>query len=148
MLEVGNGGNDRDEYRAHRACGYPAAPLIAGNDLRTMSDETRSILTNPEVLAVGPGPARGPGIPGQLGTALPSSRSWAKPLQDGSSRRRPAQPSGAPAEITAWFHRTGVTADSVLVRDLWAHVDLGAFRRQYKVMVPAHGVVMLRVRPK
>jgi len=29
-----------------------AAPLIAGNDLRTMAAETVAILTNPEVIAV------------------------------------------------------------------------------------------------
>src|SRR6185503_19785389 len=53
MLEVGNGGMTDAEYRAHMSLwALEAAPLIAGNDLRSMSDSTRAILTNPEVIAV------------------------------------------------------------------------------------------------
>src|SRR6266852_6210879 len=53
MLEVGNGGMSRDEYRTHMALwAILAAPLLAGNDLRTMNAETREILTNSEVIAV------------------------------------------------------------------------------------------------
>ncbi len=59
MLEVGNGGMSRNEYRAHFSLwAMMAAPLIAGNDVRTMMDttrtaaETRDILLNKEVIAV------------------------------------------------------------------------------------------------
>jgi len=53
MLEVGNGGMTFDEYKAHFSLwAMLAAPLIAGNDLRNMSKDTISILTNPEVIAV------------------------------------------------------------------------------------------------
>ena len=147
MLEVGNGGMTGDEYRAHMSLwAIQAAPLIAGNDLRTMSDETRAILTNPEVLAVDQDPR---GVQGYLvSSGPPELQVWAKPLQDGSSAIALLNRSGAAAEITTWFHRAGITADSVLVRDLWAHADRGAFRREYKATVPAHGVVMLRVRAK
>ena len=42
MLEVGNGGMTRDEYRAHFSLwAMMAAPLMAGNDVRTMLDSTR-----------------------------------------------------------------------------------------------------------
>ena len=53
MLEVGNGGMSTEEYRAHFSMWCMlGAPLIAGNDLRTMSADTREILTNKEVIAV------------------------------------------------------------------------------------------------
>jgi alpha-galactosidase len=53
MLEVGNGGMTATEYRAHFSlCAILAAPLIAGNDLRNMTPETREILTNKEVIGV------------------------------------------------------------------------------------------------
>jgi len=43
MLEVSNGGMTTADYRAHFSLlALLAAPLMAGNDLRTMSDETRS----------------------------------------------------------------------------------------------------------
>ena len=47
MLEVGNGGMKNSEYIAHFSfwC-LLAAPLIAGNDLRSMDDSTKMILTN------------------------------------------------------------------------------------------------------
>lgn len=53
MLEVGNGGMTDAEYRVHFGLwALMSAPLIAGNDVRSMSDATRTILTNPEVIAV------------------------------------------------------------------------------------------------
>src|SRR5439155_13841794 len=53
MLEIGNGGMTTDEYRTHMALwSLLAAPLIAGNDLRSMTDETKSILMNQEVIAI------------------------------------------------------------------------------------------------
>src|SRR6185312_7172725 len=59
MLEVGNGGMTRDEYRAHFSLwAMMAAPLMAGNDVRTMLDSTRlaastrDILLNRDVIAV------------------------------------------------------------------------------------------------
>ena len=53
MLEVGNGGMTNDEYRAHFSLwAIMAAPLIAGHDVRTMSDSTKAILLNREVIAV------------------------------------------------------------------------------------------------
>jgi len=53
MLEVGNGGMTADEYRTHMSLwALLRAPLIAGNDLRTMTEETKSILMNAEVIAI------------------------------------------------------------------------------------------------
>ena len=53
MLEVGNGGMTTSEYRAHFSFwSLLAAPLMAGNDLRTMSAETRDILANRDVIAI------------------------------------------------------------------------------------------------
>ena len=53
MLEVGNGGMTYGEYRAHFSLwALLAAPLIAGNDVRSMTPEIKEILTNAEVIAV------------------------------------------------------------------------------------------------
>src|SRR3989442_233901 len=53
MLEIGNGGMTALEYRTHLGLwAMLAAPLMAGNDLRTMTDETRALLSAPEVLAI------------------------------------------------------------------------------------------------
>ena len=53
MLEVDSGGISAEENRSHFSTwAMMAAPLITGNDLRTMTDETRSILLNAEIIAV------------------------------------------------------------------------------------------------
>lgn len=53
MLEVGNGKLTYNENVAHFSMwAMMAAPLLAGNDLRTMSEETLKILTNKKVIAV------------------------------------------------------------------------------------------------
>lgn len=53
MLEVGNGGMTADEYRTHFSLWCMlASPLMAGNDLRSMTTETTTILTNEEMIAV------------------------------------------------------------------------------------------------
>jgi alpha-galactosidase len=64
MLEIGNSGMSADEYRTHMTFwSILAAPLIAGNDLRRMTPETRDILTNPEVIAIEPGSTWEAGTP-------------------------------------------------------------------------------------
>ena len=69
------------EYRTHFSLwALLAAPLIAGNDLRNMTPETKEILTNKEVIAVDQD---------MLGKAgYPVSKKgpvevWAKPLDQG-----------------------------------------------------------------
>ena len=53
FLEVGNAGMDYEEQKSHFSMwALMAAPLMAGNDLTKMSDETKSILLNREVIAV------------------------------------------------------------------------------------------------
>ena len=53
MLEVGNGRLTPAENRTHFSMwAMLAAPLLAGNDLTKMTPEVRSILTNPDVIAI------------------------------------------------------------------------------------------------
>lgn len=57
MFVIGNGGCTTEEYRTQFSMwAMMAAPLIAGNDLRTMDEVTREILTNKEVIAVNQDP--------------------------------------------------------------------------------------------
>ena len=79
MLEVGNGGMSAAEYRTHFSLWCMlAAPLMAGNDLRSMSAKTREILTNREVIAVDQD-----GLGQQATRALENDgiEVWARPLQ-------------------------------------------------------------------
>jgi alpha-galactosidase len=52
MLEVGNGGMTTDEYQAHFSLwALMKAPLLIGCDITMMSNATKAILMNPEVIA-------------------------------------------------------------------------------------------------
>ena len=142
MLEVGNGKMNDEEYRTHMSLwAILAAPLLAGNDLSNMTDDTKAILMNKEVIAVDQDPL---GKEGDRVYAEGPIEVWSKPLSDGAlavgifNRHQKA--------LTAHvdFTKMGFTG-SVQARDLWQHKDLGALPSKYDVEVPAHGVLMLRV---
>jgi alpha-galactosidase len=134
------------EYRAHFSLwAILAAPLIAGNDLRNMSTDTREILTNKEVIAVNQDPL------GQQGRRVwkeDDLEIWAKQMQDGS--RAVALLNRGPSEqpITITWEQIGYPGHlSAAVRDLWAHKDLGKVSEKFSSQVKSHGVVMITVRP-
>jgi alpha-galactosidase len=137
MLEVGNGGMTEAEYRAHFSLwAILAAPLMAGNDVRAMSEPIRRILTAPEVIAVDQDRL---GRQGRRIAATPAGEVWERELGDGS-------------RAAVLFNRDAVTHDIVyefagegLVRDLWAREDVGEFRGAYGVSVAPHDVAMVRV---
>ncbi len=144
MLEVGNKGMNATEYRSHFSlwC-ILAAPLMAGNDLRSMSRKTAEILTNKEVIAVNQDPL------GTEGTRLRDdgdTEVWMKPFSDGSKAVVLFNRGKQPARISVTAKEIGLT-EQAKARDLWAHKDLGTIRDSYSASVPAHDVVMLRVTP-
>jgi alpha-galactosidase len=122
-----------------------AAPLIAGNDVRTMSAATKEILTNPEVIAVDQDSLGAQGV--IVWEPTPDLQVWSKKMRDGSIAVAMLNRSTAPAKIAANFWRAGLHVGSAKVRDLWQHADLGTFKSEYATTVPAHGVVMVRVTP-
>jgi len=144
MMEVGNGLSDT-EGRAHFSMwAMLAAPLIAGNDLRSMSAATEATLTNSEVIAVDQD-ARG--IQGRkVATPATDLEVWSKPLS-GTNVRAVAllNRGGATASITVQWSALGIPTGAAAVRDLWSHTDAGMFTGSYTASLPSHGVVMLKV---
>jgi len=145
MLEVGNGGMTDDEYRAHFSLwAVMAAPLMAGNDVRTMPAATRDILLNKEVVAVDQDSL---GVQGMLvQEPAPDLQVWSKPLSDGSRAVVLFNRSTLQTVITASWRALGIRGPA-RVRDLWTHADLGTFPGRFMAPVPAHGVVMVRITP-
>ncbi len=142
MLEVGNGGMNHDEYRTHMALwALLAAPLLAGNDLRSMTPETREMLTNAEVLAVD---QDAKGVQGHRVWDEGPLEIWVKTLADGSQAVGLFNRGESELKITLDFKTIGVTGPAKL-RDLWEHKDLGSTQDSYTAHVPKHGVVMLKV---
>ena len=144
MLEVGNGRMKPDEYRTHMSLwAMLAAPLLAGNDLSKMDDTTKSILMNKEVIAVDQDAL---GVQGDRVHATGPFEVWMKPLQDGSKAVALFNRSESDYPITVQLKDVGFDGP-VQARDLWSHADLGTLNGSYTVVVPRHGVVMLRLKP-
>ena len=142
MLEIGNGHMSDDEYRTHMSLwALTAAPLLAGNDVRTMSDVTKSILMNKDVIAIDQdalGKQASPVKKGDLET-------WIKPLADGSVAVGIVNlgSSSTTASVNAAdLHLSGPVSKAT---DLWSHQEVHFAGNGYAAQVPSHGVLMLRV---
>jgi alpha-galactosidase len=142
MLEIGNGGMMPDEYRAHLSLwAIAAAPLIAGNDPRTMNAVTRAILLNREVIAVDQDRL---GRQGRRVAQQGMTDIWVRPLAEDAYAIALINRGTAPVETTLSWTSLGLPAQ-LHGRDLWQHVDLGLLQSGYRARVPAHGAVMLRL---
>ena len=146
MLEVGNGGMTATEYRAHFSlwC-LLSAPLMAGNDLRSMPPEIKEILTNREVIAVDQDPL---GLQGRRVKREGDREVWSKQLADGGRAvvlfNRGAKPAEVSVSWTDIGYPQGLPAG---VRDLWTGKDLGHMNGPFAAEVPSHGVVMVKIKP-
>jgi alpha-galactosidase len=147
MLEVGNGGMTAVEYETHMSLwALLAAPLLAGNDLSTMTAQTIALLTNRDVIAIDQDTA---GNQGTRVWAKGENEVWAKKLADGSqavgffNRSEDGKAADIEIELSDFGFKTSVTA-----RNVWTGKDLGTLHSKISVAVPAHGVVLLKVRSK
>ena len=153
MLEVGNGGMTFDEYKTHFSLwAVMAAPLMAGNDLRGMSEETKSILLNKEVIAVDQDPL---GVQGRVVIERGyGGQVWMKPLADGSKAVAFVNYSGRELAQYVRWSQIGLPPGPARIRDLWAHADMVThtdtgkrYDERFEVKVPSHGVVLVRIWP-
>jgi alpha-galactosidase len=142
MLEIGNGGMTADEYRTHFSLwAMIAAPLIAGNDLRLKAPEIKQILLNKDVIAIDQDSL------GKGGTQIAADGDivvWAKPLASGDYAVAIFNRGAQPVKGSAAWKDFGWSGKHN-VRDLWSHTNQPEAAKVYSAIVPAHGVVMLRV---
>ncbi len=144
MLEVGNGGMKKDEYRTHMALwAILAAPLLAGNDIRSMNAETHDMLTNKDVIAVSQDKL---GHQGRRVWHEGPLEIWARPLADGSHAVALFNRGSGKIKMTLPLSVIGVTGSAKL-RDLWEHKDLGSANGTYSAEVPEHGVAFVKLSP-
>lgn len=146
MLEVGNGGMTKSEYEAHFSLwAMMAAPLISGNDLSSMSEETRAILTNGDVIAVDQDAL---GISGKRVKKDGDYEVWVRPLANGDRAvillNRSAD---SHAMSVDWQTLQMPAAMKASVSDLWSKAVSKGVKGSYTATVPGHAVVMVRVSP-
>ena len=153
MLEVGNGLTDA-ENRAHFSIWCMlAAPLMAGNDLRKMSDETKNVLTNKDVVAIDQDSL---GIEALKYSDKDSLEIWCKPLTNGNWAVCFLNRSSQPKQIefnwqneivndTLSKRELNANTETYHLKDLWLKKDLGNTKKPLKTNIASHDVLVLRL---
>jgi alpha-galactosidase len=146
MLEVGNGGMTDSEYRAHFGMwAMLASPLIAGNDLSAMKEETKAILMNKEVIAIDQDPL---GVQASRIAKDGDTEVWVRPLKGGGRAVALLNRDAAPHDITVTWEQLRYPGSlKAVVRDLWRHQDLPPAQGAFTATVQGHGIVMIAVEP-
>jgi alpha-galactosidase len=121
-----------------------SAPLLIGCDLTQLDDFTFGLLTNDEVINVNQDPL---GKQASRISAEGDIEIWAKEMQDGSLAVGLFNRGDSRAEIKADFKSLNLS-NNCLVRDLWRQKDEGTFTDNYKALVPAHGVKLVKISQK
>ncbi len=153
MLEVGNGMSYAEDKAHFSIWCMLAAPLMAGNDLRKMTEHTKSILTNKEVVAIDQDAL---GIEGFRYYSFDGLEIWIKPLKNDdvavcflnrSSRRQNIDYDWKAHVIADTVSKTNIdfNKNTYALRDLWAKKNIGTTDKTFKQAIGSHEVVMLKL---
>lgn len=157
MLEVGNGMTVAEDRAHFTLWCLMAAPLMAGNDLRSMTAETRAILMNKEAIAIDQDPL---GIQGFKHAEDGGVHTWLKPLANGKWAvcflNRGSHDVTLHVDWTT-FNVTDALSNQSLqtkettytIRDIWQHKDLGNTHKQTTttLTLPGHDVFCVVLTP-
>ncbi|MBP2326978.1 alpha-galactosidase [Kibdelosporangium banguiense] len=142
MLVVGRPGLTLTESRSHFALwALMAAPLMAGNDIRTMSADVSAILRNERLIAVNQDQL---GAGGRRVRDDGATEVFAKPLRDGSVAVGLFNRGSGSTSISTTAAQIGLSGDSFTVTDLWTG-GTSSSTGAISANVPAHGVAAFRV---
>ena len=153
MLEVGNG-QTVNQDRAHFTMWCMlAAPLILGNDIRNMSQETKDIILNKEVIALDQDTL---GIQGLKFAAEDGLEFWFKPLVNDDWAFCILNRTTEPKEYTIDWQKFNLYDDVARrftdfdskvysVRNLWTRQEEGNTKKMKSVTIPGHDVVLYRL---
>jgi len=145
MLEVGSPNLSLAESRAHFSlwC-ILAAPLMAGNDVRKMSPEIHSILTNQEVIAIDQDPL---GKEGYQFMEHPGKQIWVKELSDGRWAACFFNDSDETVRVRVhWPHLSFLQGDYE-IRDVWQAKNLGTTAKDFDGDIAPHDVILFKLSP-
>ena len=142
MLEVGNDRMDAVEDKCHMSLwAMLAAPLLAGNDIRSMSDDTKEILLNKELIAIDQDKL------GRQGTRVTKdgrTETWMKLLSNGDLAVAMFNRDDRDQLMIVKWSDLGITGKHE-VRDIWHHADRGRIKDLFEAEVSSHGAVVIRV---
>lgn len=153
MLEVGNGLTAAENRSHFSLWAMLAAPLMAGNDIRKMDEDTRLTLTNKEVVAVNQDAL---GVQGFRYSNKDSVQIWFKPLSNGdwamcvvnrNATARTIEFNWQTEIVNDELSKRGLHADAIVYKlhDLWTKKDAGTTKKVLKATIQSHDVLMLRL---
>lgn len=152
MLEIGNGRMTTEEYRTHFSLWCMlAAPLMAGNDLQSMTPDTKSILLNKEIIAIDQDTL------GRQGTCYRDNgdyQIWIKPLAGNEKAVCLLNKSDEKKSVMVDFtllnqvssgrRGGGGKLEDFRIRDLWEHKDLVLKETSTYIELVPHSVKVFR----
>ncbi len=151
MLQVGRGMTGEEDRTHFTMWCMMNSPLLAGNDLRSMTPATLSILTHPELIALNQDPLayQARRLRDDGDTEL-----WAKPLgsENGGDVVVALLNRGKQSTTLSFkLSEIGIEAKAgYAIRDVWKRETLAGVITEpdRSVTVPSHGVVVLRIKGK
>ncbi len=155
MLEVGNDGLSITEAQTHFGlwC-LLSAPLMAGNNLKSMPEEIKRILTNKEVIALDQDPL---GRQALKWMDYGDLEIWLKPLENGDfaigllNRGSDKISFDKSLQLTTYdtdFKPKSYTYridENYSIRDLWNHKLVGDTKTNFKTEIESHELILLRL---
>jgi alpha-galactosidase len=142
MMEVGRGTLTDTEQRSHFAMwAIMAAPLIAGNDIRSMSAATQTILKNQRLIAINQDSL---GLQGTQISNDGTRRVLAKRLANGDVAVALFNQGGSTTTISTTAAAAGKSGSSFTLLDAWTGGTTSS-TGTISASVPAHGTVVYRV---
>jgi len=118
-----------------------AAPLILGSDLRVLTRETVTLLTNRDVIAVDQDAL---GRQGKRVAQAGNGEVWSRPLADGSVAVAFFNKGDQSAAVAVSWEQLGLEGPRQ-VRDLWWHENVGRANNNYVVFLQPHTSLLLKM---
>jgi len=141
MLEVGNGDLNSEEAKSHFALwAVLKAPLILGNDLRNIDNDTLSILTNPELISINQDKL---GLPPKLVAQQNNIDVWVGQLSDGYVFAVLNKNDQA-ATYNLDFTKYGVLPRLAKLRDVSSRTELRDISKGINLNLSAHGIKVIK----
>jgi hypothetical protein len=142
MLQVGRGMTFEEDKSHFSMWCMMMSPLLAGNDLHTMSKETIEILTNKEIIALNQDKLF------QQARKISNEKNvdvWEKSLADGTKAIALLNRNNEVVEYQLSAEKIGLKTKNK-IRDLWLHKDLGKFGKERKFIIAPHGIVVIKTK--
>ena len=145
MMVIANGAMNDREYQSHMTLWCILnSPVILSNDLSNMSQGTKDILMNPEIIAVNQD------VLGEQAVKVSDNGDqeiYARNMSDSSKVVGLLNRGSSSASMSVSWDLLGITGKQT-VRDLWQRMDLGIFEDAFSCDVESHECVMLKIKPE